>query len=316
MMVDPLWFMLESGWNREIGAWWVRRWAYDFCLQLESRESPQAWTETIAATRRDLDATFLGQAADPATAASVWFAVDLVETVNLVPEHRSAGPGYLIQVALTVDELEAWQGRWPPPAPSTPADPGLTSGPADPEVPLHGMLPLRDLPEAWVDTRLIRGQLEVLRDLYRIVHKRAEQAITKAVRESRDLAEWREAMALQIITRASQNILPVTRSGMGWAGADEIDPRARLLFEDGELESLRKGEAYAEEQFAHLGTALDKGCHEQAYIDELAVKVRESTDDPLETRRALRAGRARYRVPPFLVRELDQHLRARGAPPS
>jgi hypothetical protein len=312
MLVDPAWFMQR--WlfrdNYEIGAWWVRRWAYDFCVQLKSNESPQAWTEIIAATRHDLDAAFLAQAANPLTAGFTRFAVDLVETVNMVPRLRGLAPRYLIRVALTFDELLAWQGKWPPPVPATLADPGVTSGPAAPEVPVHGLIPLQYLPREWGDIMLSLREAEVVRDLYRIIHKRAERAIAKAVSESRDLAEWREAMALQIISRASQHIVPLTDSALGIVGGET--ELARNLFRDGELESLRKVEAYAAEQLAHLREALDRGCYEQAYIDELVAKVRESSDDPFETRRALRAGRGRYKVPPFLLRELDQYLKIRG----
>lgn len=340
MMVDPDWFNRSRA-NDRIEGWWVRRWAYDLCVQLKSKESPEAWSRIIATTRDDLNARILRQAANTSTAAHVWFAVDLVETVNQVPEHRHLALAYLIQLALTAREAEAWvdavilvprrpplevplesyilalTGRkvemrqdWFPSPPATPADPALASKPGLPGVPLHGMLPLHDLPRRWILIMLGHRQHGVLRDLYRLVHGRAEQTIIRAIRESRDLSEWREAMALQIIARVSQHILPVTRDGMGTLSRGNFSEIAGMLFSDDELDSLRKGEAYAAEQYAHLSVALHWGWHEETHIGYLREITREAVEewdsDPFPIRRALRAGRGRYYLPPFLIPELDQ----------
>ncbi|GEB57274.1 hypothetical protein GCM10017674_60440 [Streptomyces gardneri] len=57
----------------------------------------------------------LRHAAKPFTAAHVHFALDIVESINPVPEHRHMAPGYPIQTALTEEEL----GGGPPFPPAT-----------------------------------------------------------------------------------------------------------------------------------------------------------------------------------------------------
>ncbi|MFB8029739.1 hypothetical protein ACFQ6U_33255 [Streptomyces sp. NPDC056465] len=328
-MTSVQWF--HDHWaDKTVGDWWTRRWVHELVRRLKTDEDPAHWTESVAELRSELDEVIPNQAANPFTAAHLYFALDLVDTINLVQEHRQMAPGYLIQVALTDKELAKAAGF---PAAPVCNPPRGSSLPAEtrprrnllgryPKVPLDGRLPLAGLPDQWFRYLLRHNQTGVLKSLYQLSHDRGSASVLHCVRNSKNLAEWHAGMALQIVAYAGQMLTPVSDHGVAFAPGEAPDPSgldaryhplAQLLFSPDELTSLRRQEAYMSEQFAHLFTAVIFGLHLQENLDALVRAVGEACGGFLEKRKSLRAMRGRYEAPPYLIPELDALLKAAAA---
>ncbi|MFI9747600.1 hypothetical protein [Streptomyces sp. NPDC052494] len=112
--------MTSLGWyfdhwaDRTVGAWWTRRWVWELVRLLKSDDDPVHWAKSAAAHRAELNQLVLRHAATPFTAAHLHFALDLVDTINPVREHRHRAPDYLLEVALTDEELEHASVDFPP----------------------------------------------------------------------------------------------------------------------------------------------------------------------------------------------------------
>ncbi|MCX4986570.1 hypothetical protein [Streptomyces sp. NBC_00572] len=330
-MTSVMWFIDHFN-DRILGEWWTRRWVWELARRLKTDDDPAHWTESVTELRAELNEVTLRHAATPFTAAHLHFALDLVDTINPVQEHRHMAPGYLLLVALTDEEHANVSGVFPE-APVCNPPQGISLPPEVrrprrdllgryPEVPLDGRLPLASLPGEWLSMLLRRDQIGVLRSLYQLTHERASASVLTCVRDSRHLTQWHEGMALQIVAFAGQMITRVTPDGTTRThgeGADDpgldalYEPLPRLLFSPEELTSLRQQEAYMHEQFAHLFAAVVSGRHLQESVDSLASWVGEARSHFLEIRKELRAMRGRYLVPPYLVPELDALLKAAAA---
>ncbi|MFH7340793.1 hypothetical protein [Streptomyces sp. KHY 26] len=328
-MTSVVWFIDHFN-DRVVGEWWTRRWTWELVRRLKTDDDPSYWTRTVAELRAELDEVTLKHAAKPFTAAHLHLALDIVETINPVPEHRHMAPGYLIQTALTEEELSGGPGFPPAPACSPPrgfkVPPGLRRPRHDllgrrPKAPLDGRIPLSSLPDEWFALLLRRDQTTVLRHLYQVTYGRAADSVLRCVRDSRDLTHWHQNMALQLVAYAGQLLIAVSNDGVTHSEEDladsgqdaQYDPLARLLFSPEELASFRRQDAYMSEQFAHLFAAVWTGQHLQENLDALAVSVRGASDGHLELRKRLRSMRGRYEVPPYLVPELDALLKAAAA---
>ncbi|MFD4377505.1 hypothetical protein [Streptomyces sp. NPDC058486] len=325
-MTSVMWFIDHFN-DRVVGEWWTRRWIWGLVARLKADDDPASWTQAITELRADLDTATFNNAANPFTVAHLHFALDIVETINPVPEHRHMAPGYLLQTAMTQDELSD-ESRFPPaPACSPPRGykvPHDVRRPRRnllgyrPKAPLDGLLPLRNLPDEWCALLLRRDQAAALRAVYQLTYARAANSVLRCVRDSRDLTHWHQNMALQIVAYAGQLLVAVSNDGVTHAeydaadpGMDAVyDPIARFLFSPEELTSFRRQDAYMSEQFAHLFAAVWTGQHLQENLDALALSVREASDGHLTMRMGLRSMRGRYEIPPYLVPELDALLKA------
>lgn len=292
-MIDVRQFHLMGG-REPIGAQWTRFWVFGLaCNTVGAAEEGGNWSELVAAHRSSLDIMASGGLANSDTMALLHIAIDIVETVELAPELHMLAIDYLMNVALTEAEIP------PPGQPLVPPEQGPTA-------PMDGCLPLQNLPFAWKREMLQRGQREVLRQLFMISHEQLSAAIQQCVRHSRNLEEWQAGMVRQLIYHTRMKVTSVTYG--------DRPSYVKDLFTPEEITTLTRQERYAAEQFAHLGTALGYGRHLQKSLDELTERSLTIEGDTLRLRMQLRAMRARYEVPPYMVPELEALLRSARRP--
>ncbi|MFF0195861.1 hypothetical protein ACFYT5_23350 [Streptomyces anulatus] len=293
-MIDVRQFHLETFHGHPIGAHWTRFWVFGLaCNTVGAVEEGSNWSELVRAHRSSLDIMASTGLADCNTLAVLHIAIDIVETVELAPELHFLAVDFLMHVALTEEEIPA------PGEPLVPPEQGPTA-------PLDGCIPLQSLPFAWRREMVRRGQREVLRQLLMIPHEQLSAAIKQCVRHSRNLEEWQAGMVRQLIYHERMKVSSLTYG--------DRPSYIENLFTPEEITTLTKQERYAAEQFAHLGTALGFRRHLQESLDELTEKARTIEGDTLRLRTELRAMRARYEVPPYLVPELEALLRAARRP--
>ncbi|MEI5031867.1 hypothetical protein RB201_00125 [Streptomyces sp. S1A(2023)] len=282
-MTDVRWFFRT--WSHQAGGdLWSLSWVQELVRRLEADDDPAHWMQSVAELRTELNGVIPSNTVTTSTAAHLHFALDMVDTINPVQEYRYLALGYLVQADV--------------------------------------VFPLASLPSAWFDALLRRRQTGVVRAFYELTHKRGSASVLHCVRDSRNITEWHERMALQLVAQAEQELTQVSHMGIALGHGETSDgsgldarymPLARLVFSPEELTSLRRQEAYMAEQFAHLYTAVRSESHRQG-----------------EPRRPCRAGLCRQQRlpgeaqgsaldarplhgPPYLIPELDALLKAAQA---
>jgi hypothetical protein len=152
-----------------------------------------------------------------------------------------------------------------------------------------------------------RGGADALRMTYDMVRSRARERQRRVQQESADYASWLWDLGQLATSLFELHLTPVT-TGLQGVNTD-WHPLARALFSHGELEQLRRDEAYFAEQFAHMFACIVGKSYLRESFPSAPERVGElSHTDRRALREQLRSRRARYTLPPFLFKDLDRIL--------
>ncbi|MFD3486610.1 hypothetical protein [Streptomyces sp. NPDC058665] len=258
----------------------LRIWALEFSSRLKNSHQPEDWAAAVAGEQHLLRPFLLALSNHPKLVALVWLILDLGEETDHGQSSRQYATQFLDE---TFAEIVV---RWPSPAPTRiPQQIPLSKLPLPQYTPLNKLpisqhIPLRPGREpafVFLDGLLHQGQEETVRALYRRMHNRAVDSVTECVRHSKNLAEWQENMRMQLLALHALSVVLVTnRYADAPAGtrAPWSVALAERLFTPVELVDMRRAEAYTEEQYAHLMTAVTDGSTTQSGLDELIRQYR------------------------------------------
>lgn len=282
----------------------------------------EAWMREVADLREKTE-TWIGAGTltGPAAAPTL-FLVHALEAAWAAEGKAGAAIvlGFAIQMTLSNDDWSRFLA-------ATEAN-GASGDGAD-----DGPLRIGLFPARLLDYLIKRRRLSIIRELYRLVHPSVDGLARRAMRESRDFDAWISDLANLAAHLVMRRWLPLTiaeeSAGPGkielFAGDDsEIvggrfvapphtdNPFLAHLFDEAEILTLHRREAYAAECFAHLYSSVMAEWTTSKHQDEMTAEYhRRMAQSSLDARQWAALGKSRFKLAPYIPALVDSPIPGR-----